>query len=113
VAITGGATSNTIGGTAAGSLNVIGGSNASALNLVEYNGGNGVGIGYGSFANTIQFDIISLNGKSGVWFAGGSGNSVVDCTIEANEAWGIFDQGSDNYYAYNTMHNNLDGNVGF
>jgi Periplasmic copper-binding protein (NosD) len=92
-------------------LNVIGGSNASALNLIEYNGSNG--IGSGSFGNTIQYDFICLNGTNGVWFAGGWGNSAVDCTIEANQAWGILDQGSANYFAYNTMYNNLDGNVGY
>jgi titin len=94
------------------SSNVIGGSNTAALNFIEYNGSNGVGLGYGSFGNTIQDDIIDLNGASGVYFAGASGNAVVACTIEANQAWGILDQGSSNYYVYNTLYNNLDGSVG-
>jgi titin len=95
------------------SSNVIGGSNVAGLNLIEFNGSNGVGIGGGSFSNTIEYDIIDLNGANGVWFAGGSGNSVVGCTIEANQQWGILDQGTDDYLAYNTLANNLDGNVGY
>jgi hypothetical protein len=71
----------------------------------------GVGIGSGWFGNTIQNDIIDLNGANGVYFAGASGNTEVDCTIEANQQWGILDQDSSDYYAYNTMANNLDGKV--
>jgi hypothetical protein len=48
-----------------------------------------------------------------VLFAGGSGNSVVSCTIEANGEWGILDAGSSNYYTYNTLANNFDGSVGY
>jgi parallel beta-helix repeat protein len=95
------------------SSNVIGGSNANDFNLIEYNGSNGVGIGGGSFGNVIQDDIIDLNGANGVYFAGGSGNSVVGCTIEANQQWGILDQGSNNYYTDNTIANNLDGSIGY
>jgi titin len=95
------------------SSNVIGGSTTYALNLIEYNAGYGVGIGSGSFGNTIQYDIIDLNGSDGVLLAGDSGDSVVDCTIEANGAWGILDAGSNNYLAYNTLANNIDGSVGY
>jgi titin len=95
------------------SSNVIGGSNSNDFNLIEYNGSNGVGIGGGSFGNVIQDDIIDLNGANGVYFAGGSGNSVVGCTIEANQQWGILDQGSSDYYADNTIVNNLDGGIGY
>jgi hypothetical protein len=70
-------------------------------------------IGGGSFGNTLQNDYICLNGNNGVYFAGGSGNSVVGCTIEANQEWGILDQRSDNDYAYNTIYNNLDGSIGY
>jgi hypothetical protein len=59
----------------------------------------------------IQFDIIDLNGGNGVYFAGCSGDSVVDCTIEANGAWGVLDQGSNDYHTYNTLANNIDGSV--
>ena len=79
--------------------------------MIEFNAGNGVGIGPGSFGNVIEFDIINLNGGNGVLFAGASGNSVVGCTIEANGAWGILDAGSGDYYAYNTLANNLDGSI--
>jgi titin len=95
------------------SSNLIGGSNANDSNLIQYNAGNGVGIGAGSFGNVIQFDIINLNGGNGVLFAGANGNTVVDCTIEANGAWGILDGGSGNYYAYNTIANNVDGSIGY
>jgi hypothetical protein len=95
------------------SSNLIGGANVSALNLIEFNGGNGIGIGVGSFGNTIEDDVINLNAANGVWFAGGSGNAVVFCTIEANGQWGILDQGSSNYYVYNTLANNLAGYVGY
>jgi large repetitive protein len=94
------------------SSNLIGGASANDLNLIEFNAGNGVGIGPGSFGNVIQFDIINLNGGDGVLFSGATGNSVVDCTIEANGAWGILDDGSGNYYVYNTLGNNVDGSVG-
>jgi titin len=90
----------------------IGGTTVADGNLIDYNGQNGVGIGGPAFAITIEFDIIDLNGANGVWFAGASGNTGVFCTIEANGQWGILDQGSGNYYAYNTLANNLAGNVG-
>ncbi len=93
--------------------NLIGGSGGFSFNMIAYNGSNGVGIGAGSYGNTIDNDYISLNGSNGVYFAGTSGNSVVGCTIEANQAWGILDQGSDNYYAYNTIYNNIDGSIGY
>jgi titin len=93
------------------SSNLIGGPSANDSNLIEFNG-NGVGIGAGSFGNVIQFDIIDLNVGDGVLLAGASGDSVVDCTIEANGAWGLLDGGSNNYYAYNTLANNIDGSVG-
>jgi hypothetical protein len=44
----------------------------------------------------VQFDVIDLNGGDGVFLAGASGDSVVDCTIEANGAWGIQDARSNN-----------------
>jgi len=91
----------------------IGGSTTYALNLIEYNAGYGVGIGSGSFGNVIQNDIIDLNSSNGVLLAGDSGDSVVDCTIEANGAWGILDAGSNNYLADNTLANNVDGSVGY
>jgi titin len=94
------------------SSNVVGGSSASDFNLIEYNAGYGVGVGAGSFGNVIQFDIINLNSGDGVLLAGCSGDSVIDCTIEANGAWGIQDDGSGNYYAYNTLVNNVDGGIG-
>ncbi len=72
-----------------------------------------MGIGPGSFGNVIEFDYIALNGSDGVLFAGASGNSVIGCSIEANGAWGILDTGSGNYYADNTLANNLDGSVGY
>ena len=34
-------------------------------------------------------------------------------TIEANQRWGILDQGSDNDFAYDTIANNLDGGIGY
>jgi titin len=95
------------------SSNVIGGSSTYYLNLIEYNAGYGVGIGSGSFGNTIQYDIIDLNSGNGVLLAGDSGDSVVDCTIEANGAWGILDAGSNNYLAYDTLANNVDGSIGY
>jgi hypothetical protein len=94
------------------SSNPIGGASANDSNLLEYKAGYGVGIGAGSVGDVIQFDIINLDGGNGVLLAGCSGNSVVDCTIEATEAWGIFDSGSGNYYAYNTFANNGDGDIG-
>jgi hypothetical protein len=95
------------------SSNLIGGPSANDSNLIEYNGGNGVGIGGGSYGNVIEFDIIDLNAANGVYFAGATGDSVVSCTIEANGQWGILDQGSNNYYAYNTFGNNIDGDLGY
>jgi hypothetical protein len=94
------------------SSNLIGGPVASDWNLIEFNAGNGVGISAGSFGNVVQFDIVKQNGANGVYFAGSYGDSVVDCTIEANGQWGILDQGSGNYYVYNILANNLDGSVG-
>ncbi len=61
----------------------------------------------------IENDFIDLNGGNGVLFAGDSGDSVLDCTIEANGAWGILDNGSNIYIGYNTMGNNIDGNIGY
>ena len=95
------------------SSNVIGGTTTYALNLIEYNTSNGVGIGPGSFGNVIENDFIDLNGGNGVLFDGDSGDSVLDCTIEANGAWGILDAGSNIYIGYNTMANNIDGNIGY
>jgi titin len=95
------------------SSNLIGGPNANDFNIIEYNAGYGVGIGSGSFGNVVQFDIINLNGSNGVLLAGDSGDSVVDCTIEANGAWGILDAGSNNYLAYDTLANNVDGSIGY
>jgi titin len=95
------------------SSNLVGGTNANDSNLIEYNAGYGVGIGSGSFGNVIQFDIIDLNSSNGVLLAGDSGDSVIDCTIEANGAWGILDAGSNNYLAYNTLANNVDGSIGY
>jgi hypothetical protein len=65
----------------------------------------------GSFGNVIQNDIIDLNSSNGILLVGDSGDSVVDCTIEANGAWGILDAGSNNYLAYNTLANNVDGGI--
>jgi titin len=94
------------------SSNVIGGTNANDSNLIEYNGSNGVGLGSANtVGNVIEFDIIDLNVGNGVYFAGANGDSVISCTIEANGQWGILDQGSDNYYVYNTLYNNLYGSV--
>jgi titin len=95
------------------SSNVVGGSTTYALNFIEYNAGYGVGIGSGSFGNVIQNDIIDLNGSDGVLLAGDSGDSVIDCTIEANGAWGILDAGSNNYLAYDTLANNIDGSIAY
>jgi titin len=95
------------------SSNLIGGTTTYSLNTIEYNAGYGVGIGSGSFGNVLQNDIIDLNSGSGVLMAGDSGDSVIDCTIEANGAWGILDAGSNNYLAYNTLYNNIDGSVGY
>jgi parallel beta-helix repeat protein len=95
------------------SANVIGGSTGSAINLIEYNGANGVELGSATADNLIDYDIISLNGANGVYFYQAIGSAVEDCTIEANQQWGILDAGSNNYYVYNTMGNNLDGNVGY
>ncbi len=94
------------------SSNLIGGTSASDYNLIEFNAGNGVGIGPGSFGNVLEFDIINLNGGNGVLFDSAAGNTIYGCTIEANGAWGILDTGSGNDYVYNTLANNLDGSVG-
>jgi titin len=95
------------------SANVIGGANANDFNMIEYNAGYGVGVGTGSFGNVIEFDIINLNGGDGVLLAGCSGNTVIFCTIEANGAWGILDAGTNDYLAYNTIVNNVDGSIGY
>ena len=95
------------------SSDLIGGPNPSDFNLIEFNAGNGVGIGSGCFGNVIEYDIIDLNGQNGVLLAGGVADSVVGCTIEANGAWGILDAGSGDYDAYNTLANNADGGIGY
>jgi hypothetical protein len=38
---------------------------------------------------------------------------VIFCTIEANGAWGILDAGTNDYLAYNTIVNNVDGSIGY
>ena len=81
--------------------------------MIAYNGSNGVGIVWARYGNTIDNDYISLNGSNGVYFAGASGNSVVGCTIEANQAWGILDQGATTTTLTTQSYNNIDGSIGY
>jgi Right handed beta helix region len=124
VSIYGGATNNTIGGTAAGTIDLIAyntqngvyiGGLGTSGNIVEGvyimdNGNNGVQFDPDSTQNTIVNDLLVDNGASGVYFAGGSyDNSVIDCVIEDN-AWGIYDAGAGDTYSGNVVLSNPKGN---
>jgi titin len=120
VSIYGGATGNTIGGTAAGTVDLIAynaqngvyiGGSGTTGNMVEgvsiiYNGNNGVQFDPNATQNMIENDLLADNGASGVYFAGGSyANVVADCVIEDN-TWGIYDAGSGDTYSQNVVFGN-------
>ena len=83
MAISNGASGNTVGGVGVG-------------NVIEYNGLGGVFItGAGTMANLLIGDLIALNGLdaaspgSGIWILDAPGNSILSCTIQAHPSFGI------------------------
>jgi hypothetical protein len=102
VAIMGGASNNTIGGTAPGAADVISDNRLFGVYLGDS----------ATTGNLIAGDIIDNNGIDGVWFNGASRNSVVYCAIAGNAQWGILDQGSNNAYdGTDTILNNGSGSI--
>ncbi len=91
----GGAADNTIGGTAAG-----------AANTISHNALDGVYLNTTGNGNKVEYDVIESNGSDGVYVNLSPSTSVIDCTIEYDPGWGIWENGNDNFhYSGDTLKN--------
>ena len=95
-------------------ITTIGGTTTSAANLIKFNHGNGVLIsGVTTYDTIVESDTINANGGNGVYVYQAAASSILGCTIENNQGWGILISGtSTTYYAYNTIVGNHAGSVG-
>ena len=76
--------------------NVIGGTTSGAGNTIAYSGQNGVHLDDASTGNLIEGDTIDDNAQNGVEIDSSPNTSVINCTIESNDGWGILVTSSSN-----------------
>jgi large repetitive protein len=97
----------------ASAKNIIGGSGAAA-DVISDNKHNGVELDDAAGGNVIKGDTIEANGGSGVYLPNSPSNTVISCTIENNQDWGILMTGSSvgkTTLTTNTVKNNTAGNI--
>jgi hypothetical protein len=92
--------------------NIIGGTAADAANTISNNAYNGVFLNTTGAGNRVEYDVIEHNGESGVYANNAKSTTVINCTIEYNNWYGIWDNNSSGFvYKPNTaVSNNVKGN---
>ena len=91
--------------------NTVGGTTSTAGNTISYNSGNGVALSGAGAGNLVEYDVINSNAEDGVYLDDSPNTPVIDCTIDANVGWGIWEDGSTGYkitgnVLMNNGHNN-------
>jgi titin len=91
--------------------NTVGGSAAGAGNTISNNAENGVAISGAGTGNQIAYDAINSNANDGVYLDDTPSTSVIDCTINSNVGWGIWEESSSGYnFTGTVLKNNGHGN---
>jgi parallel beta-helix repeat protein len=102
------------------SHNTIGGTTAAAGNTISNNAHDGVELNGAGAGNLVEFDVIDSNGlgestvslADGVSIVDTASTSVLNCTIEFNQDWGILvKDGSHTVITGNTFLGNGKGNI--